>query len=199
MQEHIAKADLPPEQKEAYAKAMKSVMAKMPKRALDRIHENLKVVGFHKDTKDAAIAAVDAASKTPGVSEKQLAAIAEWKKDLASGKRVMGGAYIKNKTAPEMHVDGDFKPNNQTTAGVYAHELGHAIDGPDAQASRSPQWQKAWEAEIKQGKLSKYATTDPSEGWAEFARAVYTEDPKEVEKQFPQCAAIFKAAKIWPS
>lgn len=210
MQSHIESSDLPPEQKAQYHAAMKRVMSRMTQRSLDRVDKNLSKTTFHPTTKDAGIAAVEAAAKVPGMNEKQLAALAQWKEKLASGKTTMGGAYIQNKEAPEMHVDGDFQTPGakgkragdvQTAAGVYAHELGHAIDGPDSVASKSDQWRKAFAAEIDRddNPLSKYARTNPAEGFAEFSRLVHTEDLEGVEREFPLCAAVWKAAKIWPS
>ena len=83
-------------------------------------------------------------------------------------------------------------------AKTLAHEIGHAADiiskGEDGRHltfhSESKAWVDAWQKEIKDtGKLSEYATTDPYEGWAEFARLVVF-SPRHLDK-FPRCKKIW--------
>lgn len=83
-------------------------------------------------------------------------------------------------------------------AKTLAHEIGHAADiiskGEDGRHltfhSDSKAWVDAWQKEIKDtGKLSEYATTDPYEGWAEFARLVVF-SPRHLDK-FPRCKKIW--------
>lgn len=77
---------------------------------------------------------------------------------------------------------------------VWAHELGHAIDGPEFELSSSAEWHAAFQAEIADKQLSNYAATEPVEGFAEFCRAVYGSDVEhaEIARHFPQCTKFFK-------
>lgn len=92
-----------------------------------------------------------------------------------------------------LHVDGGIDPSGPgkwdgtTAESIYAHELGHAIDYRD-KYSKTDEWQRAWRSEINQPEvpLSKYATTSPSEGFAEFIRLVIT-DPMRARKNYRGC------------
>lgn len=91
---------------------------------------------------------------------------------------------------------------------VYAHEIGHVIDGRDFKLSHSDQWVGSWYLEIqKEGKhggprLTRYAATESHEGFAEFCRILYSSDSSyslgDVEKHFPHCSRFFKENGLWP-
>jgi hypothetical protein len=213
---HVDASELSPEQKAHYKAALAHVLSNVPQKGLDRIHANVKHAVFHPDARAVGLAACEAALRTP-VSEGQKAKIAATLAAVRDGKVRIGGAYVRNRAAPELHLDGDFATpgaagahggDQQAAAEVYAHELAHAIDGPGNVASSSTLWQRAYEAEIgprsdKGGgpRLCRYAQTDQHEGWAEFGRLVYGGRVPlvEVERQFPQCTYIWKSAGIWPS
>lgn len=76
----------------------------------------------------------------------------------------------------------------------------HAIDGPGREISNSPEWQRAFQKEISRGKLSKYATTSPSEGFAEFGRLVYGNKVSagELHRKFPLAAAVWQKHGLMP-
>jgi hypothetical protein len=98
----------------------------------------------------------------------------------------------------------------QLAHSIYAHELGHAIDGPRKEITGSKQWQEAYAAEIGQTdaerasraepKLSWYGGTRDSEGFAEFARLVHGSDVPhaQIERDFPLSTAVFKDRGLWP-
>ncbi len=84
-----------------------------------------------------------------------------------------------------------------TTREVYAHEMGHAVDY-GGQYSNSPNWQSAWQSEIKQPgfPLSGYAANfGPNEGFAEYVRLVNV-DPKAAEEKFPECWSFLQRNKL---
>lgn len=91
---------------------------------------------------------------------------------------------------------------------TYAHEIGHAIDksrGAEPH-SKSSEFGKAFALEIflpgKDGKprLTEYAATQHKEGFAEFARLIYSgdHDLKKVAKQFPMTTKYFQENGLWP-
>lgn len=107
-----------------------------------------------------------------------------------------------------LHIDGgDADPGRDKTgqpetdhAGVYSHELAHMIDrGRDGMGdyrrwlSGNPSFQSAFNAEIKGGNLSDYATLSPREGFAEFFRLLHgSELPRhEAHRRFPKTYAFF--------
>jgi hypothetical protein len=138
---------------------------------------------------------------------------------LDDPKTRIGGCYMEgNKKAylstgmdktghqgpAEFRMEVGGKQASQT--GVYAHELTHAVDGPGKEHSRTSMWQSAWKEEIapsgssKEHRLNSYASSQPSEGFAEFGRLVYggQADHKEVERRFPKATKYFKDHGLWP-
>ncbi len=107
---------------------------------------------------------------------------------------------------PDEVAEGFYDPDNGTVvvngadpAGVFAHEIGHALDwsqaGPGGyfQLSTTDDWKGIWRAELVRGRLTNYANTDPTEGLAEFARLVYA-DPngtQMAQRYFPRAYAFF--------
>jgi hypothetical protein len=83
--------------------------------------------------------------------------------------------------------------------GTVSHELMHAVDGPGFQLSSSSAWREAYEAEIKGGRLSKYASTSPKEGFAEFGRALITRQlpPRELKAEFPLSWKAMKELRVF--
>ena len=79
--------------------------------------------------------------------------------------------------------------------GVYAHELGHVVDGG---TSESKAWKEAWESEMNDSQLTNYAASQPAEGYAELVRVWSTgEKREELEKQFPKSVAILKSQGVF--
>ena len=96
---------------------------------------------------------------------------------------------------------------------LYAHELTHAIDGPDKEVSGSSEWVGLWRQELNGGDglslwasdsgspLTSYAQTSPSEGLAEFGRLLYggAVELGEVSRRFPKASAFFQGRGLWPT
>jgi hypothetical protein len=85
--------------------------------------------------------------------------------------------------------------------GTCSHEITHGID-KDHKYSKLPEWQAAYNSELKgKKKLTEYAGTFDYEGFAEFGRILYSgvAKSKDVEKDFPKCAAFFKKHDLWPN
>lgn len=207
------------EQREQFGAALSRVVKAMPQQALDRIKAHLAGIQFHASTADIGPALVETVAGRPGLSDEKRA---ELRAAVAAQIKGMdlGGVYSQNDR--HIHVDGDqhgdFGPGAHTPGrdkmsahGVYAHELAHAIDGPGHQISTTPEWQDAYREEIeytaadraakKIPPLSFYGGSKPSEGFAEFARAVYASDVPHAQlvAEFPKATALFKARGLWPA
>jgi hypothetical protein len=113
----------------------------------------------------------------------------------------VSGAYIRAGDTGEVVANGGIPGMNKSdgvdTLGVYAHEFGHAIDGPDCEISDSTAWEHAWENEILRGKTppSAYAQQSPSEGFAEFHRLLAI-NKKAATTMYPACAEVWKKHKL---
>jgi hypothetical protein len=178
----LAKSDLPDELKKQHAATATAVLDKMPagcrKAALEAIAEHGGRVTFYAD-----VGAVTAAlEKETGKKEK--AKVGGWVKHHAGGDAV------------QVHLDGGAGTNSDVTAeGIYAHELGHAVD-VSRKYSSDPKWESAWKSEIKNGKtlLSRYATTSATEGFAELHRALAQKGVEATKAAYPRSVA-FMASK----
>lgn len=211
----IAKSNVSAEQKAAYSEAMAGVMGRVPQRGMDRIAAHLSDSQYYESSRELGVAVFSRAmEQAPGDQRAQMQPTLD---RIKGGELTIGGCYESGASTKTLHLDGGMRIRrgagahgtaSQSAAEVYAHELGHAIDGPDHQISAHPKWKEAWDAEIgpaagagANARLSGYATKDTHEGFAEFARLVYggTVPLDRVEKEFPRCSALIKAAKLWPS
>jgi hypothetical protein len=207
------------DQREGYGRALARVVRSMPKAALDRIDRHLTETSFYPSTAAIGPAMIDAIATAPGVTpedgEKRRADFA-W---LATEN--VGGAYMHwSDGSARLFLDGDqelqsvtgrYSPGRvQLAHRLHAHELGHAIDGPKKELSGSAEWQEAYRAEIehtpadvaakKEPKLTRYAGSKPSEGWAEFSAIVHGSDVphSQIARDFPKATAVWKARGLWP-
>lgn len=114
--------------------------------------------------------------------------------ETVAGDEMVSGFYsYAEKT---IHVDHGWDGSHEDAVHVYGHEFGHVLD-QDNQLSRQPEWKAAWASEINRRgphgtPISDYATTNPSEGFAEFTRALTTE-PEQARKLFPKCWGFFES------
>lgn len=206
-------------QRKYYGWSMARVLGSMPKAALDRVHANLGSSSFYPRVEDIGPAVLEELVARSGSPERQ--ADTRQKHAGLATERV-GGIYLHGGgPPPRMFVDGDqdikhatgrHAPRHQQTAErIYAHELGHAIDGPAREYSGSDEWNAAWAAEIDHSKadraagkpapLTWYAASKPSEGFAEFSALVNSGQVPhaQIAAEFPLCTALWKAKGLWPS
>lgn len=224
---------LTPAQKQKYKAAIDRVTQSMPTAALDRLQANLKDTAFHGSSRDLSrkFAAESMAALQDMRESGDLGRVANFVgqaifQAMRDGKIDAGGGYVVK--AGRVHLDGDYTPpeadkGDHTTGdtipthGIYAHELMHSIDGPNQEITKSPEWQDAFDTEIKkpsqgllarlkgaaapQSPLTDYASSMPSEGLAEFGRLVYgSEVPHaQIATEFPKATALFKARGLWPA
>jgi len=118
--------------------------------------------------------------------------------ELRNMPGLLGGAWGPSSTTEPnglLYLDGDRL--SSTKKGIYAHEFGHVIDWQDGakpgRISDTSEWQTAYQDELKDKQLSDYGATHRSEGFAEFARLIYSEHSNgEAKKSFPKCYAVFQ-------
>lgn len=105
-----------------------------------------------------------------------------------SAAGVVGFAHDRG-MATDLHLDGGDDPR-----GTYVHELWHAADNGGFH-SDDKGWQAAYKKDILKGKhlLSRYALTNPSEGFAEFGRALATHGLDYMAERFPNAVKHLKA------
>ena len=154
----LASSNLPDEKKKAYTQAVRSVVGRMNAKSLQAFTEG-----------------------TAGGQNHFLSSKKELAEFIASGvdkmgkdgsryrKMAIGGAYVRKNnmaatdTGPiprgSLVLDGDKEGSGHHGAfggktgeeGIYAHEFSHAIDGFDQKHSKSPEWVRAWNAEVASG------------------------------------------------
>ena len=185
-------ANLQPEHRTRYHQAMTDVLGRMPRLAIARIHHHTKKGGFffHPTTAHVHMA----------LAQEYPELFGNWQDPKGYGKTIVAGAYDKRQR--RLYLDGGtFLDNEQKdTSHVYAHELGHAIDGPQNRHSLSARWQRIWKEEMKGGQLTKYAATMPSEGFAEFSRLLYGNNSlpiEEIQSRFPKAFKYWKDHQLW--
>lgn len=182
---------LPPAVQREYRANLHRVIDGMSAKAAERLRKHVKQVRFHAD-----LPTLNAHLKSSASPE----AADRIEKLMASG-RLIGGSYDPGSGA--VHVNG---PYHEVQGGEplppahgYAHEFAHGIDGPDKEISGSPEWRKAASEEIDATSMTRYATTRPSEAFAEFGRLVLAsgQTRKEIEARFPRCSAVWAKWELW--
>ena len=103
---------------------------------------------------------------------------------------------------PTAEPEGFYDPESGTAAvngvdpaGVLAHEIAHGFDWNNGffAISTSPEFKRAWWAELAGGLLTDYAAHNSIEGFAEIGRLLWaTPDGLRVaQRMFPRCLAVF--------
>jgi hypothetical protein len=221
--------DLTRTEKKAYGESIDHVYGNLTSAAKGILDANKIAYKFWSTPMQLSVEVMDSIISTPptmpGVSpEKIKNAAKDAKKKILDGKLMLAAGFmVHSKT---VNLDGDvaqerFKyemagkyGGELTQKGIYAHEIGHAIDA-GMKFSGTPEWQTAWKEEIaneklglwakiigtksKVGALTTYAGSQSHEGFAEFSRLMYGSnyDTKKIEHDFPKCAAFFKQHKLW--
>ncbi len=192
------------QQKTAYFGHAQSVLKNMPDQALERMAKNITAPAvFAASTQDVGAAIIKLYEGTP-------------KHDLVSsavGNAEIGGCYARLDGQHRFVLDGEgsekwrnttasrtFGRGQASASGIYAHEMSHAIDGPNHELSNAADWQDAFAREIAGKQLNSYAASMSSEGWAEFGRLVYSgeHDAAAVQKRFPRCYAVWAKHGLLP-
>lgn len=209
---------LPEATQKQFAQSAGHVSARMPEPAQKRFTANTQGgVQFFASGGEAVLAGIRQWANLPetqSVLPKEAIAdhVAQWENLAQNG--TFGGAY--NPSVQGLFLDGgeeafrsgeNFSPDLDAAklrVHIYAHEFAHAIDGPEFELSRNPKWEAAWKGEIKKvfaSPLSKYAKTDPQEGFAEFGRLVYSGDFElgKIEAAFPKASQYWKGLGLWPT
>jgi hypothetical protein len=191
-----------PEALAFYRKAASDTFDGMPWQCLERVRRNVEKVGFRQG----------------------LAAVTQEYGEIAGKKpdSPVGGfwSYDPAKKQGELVLDGGrdtgesydmLGQSAEDARGIYAHEFAHAVDGTRKFHSSSPEWQAAWREEVWRDKvdrsrhdwkrrtedypLTRYASKNESEGFAEFGRLVFTR-PEDAERLFPKCWAAWKKREL---
>lgn len=186
------------EQRSLYGSAIDRVTHAMPDAAHERIAAHLKGgATFHADTASIAdgvkadVLSIARADRHPAIEERF--------KGMAGEK--FGGGYVIGKGT--IHIDGG--KDGASPHEVYAHTLGHVLDGPKQELSNSDQWWDAFTSEIAMQPdgsrpLGRHAASEPGEGFAEFSRLLYGSDVPhgEIAKRFPRATAVFRKNGLLP-
>jgi hypothetical protein len=99
------------------------------------------------------------------------------------------GAY--NASTREIEINGGTPTELHRR---YAHELTHAVDGPEGELSKCPAWREAWRNELK---IDQDDTA--TEGFSRFGQMLYNQevDRQEMERCYPRCVQFWQGADLW--
>ena len=168
--------------KERFLKVAASLLDRFSEAALDRFGQHVKEYCFYASFDEL----------TAGVKER------------FPGLRVKPGSLIKGMfdRAGTLHLDdaGSLFGQPVRLEEFYAHEMTHALDGPEHEISESPAWKKAWKAEmVKKGLLGANAATKPWEGLADFGRLVFASglEKEQVRELLPRCTKVWEDLGLW--
>lgn len=199
--EHIS-----PEQRKQYKEAMHQVTDFMTVPMIEHVRKNLDNVHFHKSIREltAKHAVISGEGYNPRSMVGGFFIFAHLEDVVASDAKpietesgtLYPGAKNQSKGSGQLYLDGGSEDNEQypqTTKEIYAHEMSHAIDGP-YRFSKTKEWDEAWRDEIMKVDypLSKYATKNQQEGFAEFGRLVLGGRVREARESFPKCWTAWK-------
>lgn len=208
----LEKSSMDPKYKKEWQYGIDKVTARLNDKARERISKYAPNIAFYKNHSEAMNAMLNAGD--PGL---KAAIEKQQKQGLIMGggytapEKVRGLHFIPN-SIPYDHFAGyaELKNYSEAARHIIAHELGHAIDGPNAEYSKSWEWTSIWVGEVgkagifgffkpKEAPLSEYARTSKHEGFAEFARLLYASDrtPAEIEERFPRASKFFKDKGLW--
>jgi hypothetical protein len=174
--EHLSKhPNIPIERRGEYARAAGIIFERMTPTALVRLVQNVREISFHLSLEELT---ADLARSHRVVAAR-----------LAVGRPV-GGAYVHQ--FRQLHLDGGDK--DRDIVELYAHEFGHALNGPFREISGSRSWREAWGTELRSNQLSLLAATGPHEGFADIARFLYSgrRHIHDLERSFPSCFRIWR-------
>ncbi len=189
MGKEIAAASIPEPLKREYARNFLGVLGRMSPDAARLASESVKKASFHASVQDlgeslakrftAAKAAIEDGQEIGG------GYVAK------TGEIILDGGGQKDVGAEGLGAESRVANPQQ----LYAHELGHAIDGPDKAISSSKEWIDAWNKEIAGGAIGDYGADTPAEGLAEFSRVVFGMgiDPAALRSRFPEVSKVFDA------
>ncbi len=176
------------EKRVEYFNSLQKVVKNMPEKALERLSAGTSAPPvFYENFEQLGDGLVKRLWGTKQAAE------------FLKAKGRVSGCYVS--AIGELHLDGGTKlpsavrDNRSNSYQIYSHEMSHAIDGKKGgKLTDSAEWQKAFQQELTGGKLNQYASTNKSEGFAEFGRLLYSgdHDLKEVKKQFPECYAFWE-------
>lgn len=183
-----ASPGLTPARRKEYAEAAQEVLSRMPPRALDRFRAGQSEPPLFVPSIDAVNPAL------AGIFAGMPKVVAKLKAGVKLGAAYLSGGGVSGRLV----LDGG---DIWSAASVYAHEFGHAVDGPKKELSSSPAWQDAFAAELRGGQLNRYSGTSPAEGFAEFGRLLYGGQwtAEGVRKKFPRCFAYWQKQGLVPA
>ncbi len=151
-----------------------TIADRMTPEALDSLADNLKEVKMFESTESLS---AEVGALTKAITGED-------------AKNCVGGFHS---SLGIMYIDGGPDPK-----GTLAHEIAHAVDGPNYRFSASDNWQTAWKSELSSEGLTKYAATSGREGFAEFGRALFSGDlpPRYLKETYPKTWEFFKNSKL---
>ena len=182
----IQDKQIPSKQLLEYRETLQEALGDLSPRMLQIARENIRDFEFYGDVIDVT----DMAASMTGTT---LEAMLE--------KRQITAAFYVGGAGQQLHLNGGLDTmfaGAPDRKGIYIHELAHAFDDG---FSGSDEWGSAWSSEIDRddAPLSKYARTNPEEGFAEFMRLA-VQEPVYARQKYPESwAAVSRKYEMEPA
>ncbi len=193
----IGLRNVPEDLWQGYRKTAHEVLGRMGDKARQMLNNNVGRFSFYADV--AAITNAYVGGTAP------------------VGRSPVGGFFSWGNRSGGIHIDGMDPVFRMGRAAqhmgmpekIYAHEIGHGIDGPGLKTSKNPEWIDAYTSEIKDGQLSDYAAPsldrqdaeNYAEGFAEFSRLLHFGGANlaKVRDAFPKSWAFWQRNGLLPT
>lgn len=177
-------ANLRPAQAQEYRDAAFAIISFFTVSAANRFNAHVRGYRFFSSLDELSAHCVPGFSQVPQTLRQYVLAV---------------GAY--NVQTEEIEVDGGgrFAGFVFTTQDRFAHEFGHALDGPQRDISSTSEWRGAWQAEIVPHPPNLNAQTALHEGFAAFAAMVFgtQADRTALEQTHPACVQVWRSWGLW--
>lgn len=160
----LVKGKIPEVHQQRVAKAVKHISSRMPDHIAEEVAKNIKhfVIGDKSQAEEVYKLIGGNTDHTIDGKKAALGGFYGFGSGVMCVTSTLGGTVAQNDRESRLVRES------------LAHEMTHALDDSKGY-SKSPEWQSAWQSDIKEGKvvLSEYAKTNALEGFAEVGRYLW--------------------------
>lgn len=184
---------LDPDEKDGRRKVVRQIFDAVGPRIVQKLVKEIGDTWHHRDADHLTQSVMSFAGRSKELIQKRMqsnsraAGSYAYPEDLS----MKGILFLGSGSDLPNEQNKTLRPQN-TAIDTYAHEFGHVL-GLQGRISNTKEWMKIWNAEIRGGMITQYATVNPEEGFAEAFR-LYANDKTHLRLSFPQSFQFIKAS-----